>query len=173
MTVLGLCNSGIRQFRSKCSELNMLMSSVFRSPRHQEDTCQWEIGSKASASRCRARWRSWCTGRTCCKYHSCGLSTRIPPPLLELLDPVQDLGVGVGLEVLVVPAGVPGVARVEPDGPQPAVRDHGARLGHVVPHHLITGSLVELQTTHWFSQLRRRSLILTHGKRHEIVHPLW
>ena len=73
------------------------------------------------------------------------LSTRIPPPLLELLDPVQDLGVGVGLEVLVVPAGVPGVAGVEPDGPQPAVRDHGARLGHVVPHHLITGSLVEVR----------------------------
>ena len=68
-----------------------------------------------------------------------------PSLLLELLDPVQDLGVGVGLEVLVVPAGVPGVAGVEPDGPQPAVRDHGARLGHVVPHHLITGSLVEVR----------------------------
>ena len=61
--------------------------------------------------------------------------------LLELQHPVHDLLVPGRHEVSVVLASVPGVAGVEPDGPQPAVRDHGACLGHVVPHNLIISML--------------------------------
>ena len=57
--------------------------------------------------------------------------------LLELFDPFEYLCVRLSLQVLVVPACVPGVARVESDRPEAAQGNVGAHLVHVIQEDVV------------------------------------